>query len=321
MFAAAQKEANMAAGQKTNKQKKQRILSAVEVERGKSRGTCLSPPVLPKVWRRPFWMILESPSTVRSYKKREEDRRSERWEGFGFSAKRRRAPGRTFGAVMKDSHTCRPFIRLCISPHNLNTFIKVMHVFFHKRDHVTHRAGYVRAGRPLAVGPRRSRVPDFLLLSQQLAVLLLSVLHFNEQWDEAVLHLDTCKKTKTKFKKKNCLIVTTLPFAILIKIIINMPEIYFWMLQRKQTNKQNGVTESWQRQVRLKIKLPAVHRLVENCESCCYKTNRLSINCPFTLGLFTSKHYRAFLTGYYYFLPPFVIVEPERHCLAVDLKK
>lgn len=40
-------------------------------------------------------------------------------------------------------------------------------------------------------------------------------------------------------KKKNCLIVTTLPFAILIKIIINMPEIYFWMLQRKkQTNKQ-----------------------------------------------------------------------------------
>lgn len=188
--------------QQDKKQKKQRILSAVEVERRKSRGTCLSPPVLPKVWRRPFWMILESPSTVRSYKKREEDR-SERWEGFGFSAKRRRAPGRTFGAVMKDSQTCRPFIRLCISPHNLNTFIKVMHVFFHKRDHVTHRAGYVRAGRPLAIGPRRSRVTDFLLLPQQLAVLLLSVLHFNEQWDEAVLHLDTCKKNPPK-KRFNC---------------------------------------------------------------------------------------------------------------------
>lgn len=211
----------------TNRRSREFYLQWKE-ERGKSRGTCLSPPVLPKVWRRPFWMILESPSTVRSYKKREEDRRSERWEGFGFSAKRRRAPGRTFGAVMKDSHTCRPFIRLCISPHNLNTFIKVMHVFFHERDHVTHRAGYVRAGRPLAVGPRRSRVPDFLLLPQQLAVLLLSVLHFNEQWDEAVLHLDTCKKPKTL---KNGLIVTTLPFAIPIKIIINMPEIYFWMLQ------------------------------------------------------------------------------------------
>lgn len=53
------------------------------------------------------------------------------------------------------------------------------------------------------------------------------------------------QKDQNKIKKKNCLIVTTLPFAILIKIIINMPEIYFWMLQRKkQTNKQNGVTES-----------------------------------------------------------------------------
>lgn len=54
---------------------------------------------------------------------------------------------------------------------------------------VTHRARDVRAGGPLAVGPRRGRAADFLLLAQQLAVLLLPVLHVDEQRDEAVLHL------------------------------------------------------------------------------------------------------------------------------------
>lgn len=54
---------------------------------------------------------------------------------------------------------------------------------------VTHRARDVRAGGPLAVGPRRGRAADFLPLAQQLAVLLLPVLHVDEQRDEAVLHL------------------------------------------------------------------------------------------------------------------------------------
>ena len=59
------------------------------------------------------------------------------------------------------------------------------------RHHATHRARYVRAGCPLAVGPGRSRTSDFLLLPQQVAVLLLSVLHVDQQRDEAVLNLHT----------------------------------------------------------------------------------------------------------------------------------
>lgn len=62
---------------------------------------------------------------------------------------------------------------------------------------MTHRARYVRAGCPLAVGPGRGRgrAPDFLLFAQQLAVLLLPVLHVDEQRDEAVLHLVGFKST------------------------------------------------------------------------------------------------------------------------------
>lgn len=54
---------------------------------------------------------------------------------------------------------------------------------------VTHRARDVRAARPLAVGPGAARTSDLLPLAQQLAVLLLSVLHVDQQRDEAVLHL------------------------------------------------------------------------------------------------------------------------------------
>ena len=43
----------------------------------KSRGTCLSPPVLPKVWRRPLWMTLESPSRVSSYEEQRKEGRRE----------------------------------------------------------------------------------------------------------------------------------------------------------------------------------------------------------------------------------------------------
>lgn len=39
------------------------------------------------------------------------------------------------------------------------------------------------------------------------------------------------KKTNKQKNQKNGLIVITLPFAIFVKIIIIMPEIYFWMLQ------------------------------------------------------------------------------------------
>ncbi len=60
---------------------------------------------------------------------------------------------------------------------------------------MSHRARYVRAGCPLAVGPGCGRTPDFLLLPQQLAVLLLPVLHVDQQRDEAVLHLRFQHKT------------------------------------------------------------------------------------------------------------------------------
>lgn len=62
---------------------------------------------------------------------------------------------------------------------------------------MTHRAWYVSAGCPLAVGPGCSRTSDFLLLPQQLTVLLLPVLHVDQQRDEAVLHL-FCKTQNSK---------------------------------------------------------------------------------------------------------------------------
>lgn len=62
---------------------------------------------------------------------------------------------------------------------------------------VTHRARYVCAARPLAVGATCRRASDLLLLAQQLAVLLLSVLHVDEQRDEAVLHLQKTKEHDT----------------------------------------------------------------------------------------------------------------------------
>lgn len=77
---------------------------------------------------------------------------------------------------------------------------------------MTHRAGYVRAGRPLAVGPRHSGASDFLLLPQQLAVLLLSVLHVDEQRDEAVLHL--CARAQKK--KPYYIIMITLELQLSI---------------------------------------------------------------------------------------------------------
>lgn len=63
---------------------------------------------------------------------------------------------------------------------------------------VTHRSRDVRARRPLAVGPGCGGAPDFLLFPQQLPVLLLPVLHVDQQRDEAVLHLDT----ETRFRAK-----------------------------------------------------------------------------------------------------------------------
>lgn len=56
---------------------------------------------------------------------------------------------------------------------------------------VTHRSRDVRARGSLAVGPGCGGAPDFLLFPQQLPVLLLPVLHVDQQRDEAVLHLDT----------------------------------------------------------------------------------------------------------------------------------
>lgn len=66
---------------------------------------------------------------------------------------------------------------------------------------MTHRAGYVRAGGPLAVGPGCGRASDFLLLPQQLAVLLLPVLHVDQQRNEAVLHLFVAERHRTALKQ------------------------------------------------------------------------------------------------------------------------
>lgn len=63
---------------------------------------------------------------------------------------------------------------------------------------MTHRARYVRAGGPLAVGPGCGRASDFLLLPQQLTVLLLPVLHVDQQRDEAVLHLFVAKTPQNR---------------------------------------------------------------------------------------------------------------------------
>lgn len=75
--AAVEKETNMLV---TVRKKKKKIVSWK-----KSRGTCLSPPVFPKVWRRPFWMTLESPSRVSSYEEREEGGKQESKERWGGS--------------------------------------------------------------------------------------------------------------------------------------------------------------------------------------------------------------------------------------------
>lgn len=178
------------------KEKKHRNVSPVQ---RKSRGTCLSPPVLPKVWRRPFWMTVESPSRVRSYKKREEGGKKRRFLYQGKGGKK----VKTLWCLCESESSPRT---PCNSPFNLNTceavslfIIIIMHAgrFFLLClyasstiiHHMTHRAGYMRAGGPLAVWPRRNRTSDFLLLPQQLAVLLLSVLHIDQQRYEAVLHL------------------------------------------------------------------------------------------------------------------------------------
>lgn len=81
--------------------------------------------------------------------------------------------------------------RGCVTVSSLSSCIRAIRVCLCscRPRHMTHRARYVRAGCPLAVGPGRRRTSDFLLLPQQLAVLLLSVLHVDQQRDEAVLHL------------------------------------------------------------------------------------------------------------------------------------
>lgn len=80
-------------------------------------------------------------------------------------------------------HTCGYVV-------NLQTMI--MHlfcVFSVYTSLLTHRAWYVCAVCPLTVGPRRGCTTDFLLLAQQFAVLLLFVLHVDQQRNKAVLDL------------------------------------------------------------------------------------------------------------------------------------
>lgn len=77
-------------------------------------------------------------------------------------------------------YMCPSFINCCTN-HAYGAHVFVLFMRPMLCHHMSHRARYVRAGCPLAVGSGCSRTSDFLLLSQQLAMLLLSVLHVDQQ--------------------------------------------------------------------------------------------------------------------------------------------
>lgn len=153
-------------------------------------GTCLSPPVVPKVWRRPFWMTLESPSRVRSYKQWEEGgkkKRVNRDKEISMLRKRRKRLGtnpwckwnsnlvmQTICQVKHHAHLIRIqsvwlCIHVCFTTHHYNHAYRAYAFVFvmppTQRHHMTHRAWYVCAGCPLAIRTGCSHTSDLLLLA------------------------------------------------------------------------------------------------------------------------------------------------------------
>lgn len=117
-------------------------------------------------------MTLESPSRVRSYEEqREGGKKSRQMRRFLLLVQRRKAGGE------------KP--ALCPVPAG-----GVGAGLDASGGGATHRSRDVRARGSLAVGPGRHGASDLLLFPQQLPVLLLPVLHVDQQRDEAVLHLD-----------------------------------------------------------------------------------------------------------------------------------
>lgn len=136
-------------------------------------------------------MTLESPSRVRSYEEeqRKEGREQTDEELSVFS-------GEEEGSPQSLDSGGKPAICPLVVPPPGAEGTRVG--LYASRVGATHRSRDVRARRSLAVGPGGGGAPDFLLFPQQLPVLLLPVLHVDQQRDEAVLHLDT----ETPFRAK-----------------------------------------------------------------------------------------------------------------------
>lgn len=125
-------------------------------------------------------MTLESPSRVRSYEEqRKEGKESRQMRRLLFLAERKKVHHRA-PALEKSQGTRRALLL----PHANGSSLRLPSCVG-----VTHRSRDVGAGGPLAVGPGCRRASDFLLFALQLPVLLLPVLHVDQQRDEAVLHL------------------------------------------------------------------------------------------------------------------------------------
>lgn len=135
-------------------------------------------------------MTLESPSRVRSYEEqRKEAKREQKDEEASiFRGEEEGSPqSRDVG---EKPTICQVTRRALLSSHTKGILVRLYASYVG----VTHRSRDVRARRSLAVGSGCRRASDFLLFPQQLPVLLLPVLHVDQQRDEAVLNLDleTC---------------------------------------------------------------------------------------------------------------------------------
>lgn len=138
-------------------------------------------------------MTLESPSRVRSYEEQRKEEREQTDEEVSiFSGEEEGSPQSLDGGEKPAICAVLVLARRC--PHTPEEHVLVLCASCIR---VTHRSLDVCA-RSLAVGPGCGGAPDFLLFPQQLPVLLLPVLHVDQQRDEAVLHLDGETLLRTK---------------------------------------------------------------------------------------------------------------------------
>lgn len=153
-------------------------------------------------------------------------------------------------------------------------------------QHMTHRARYVRAGCSLAVGPGCRRASDFLLLPQQLAVLLLSVLHVDQQRDEAVLHLvlqmENSLMCAVFFNDQTALIITTFNYTYNYRNLFLSAESCHWSKLHYIAVKLRVIHWSWFQNP----ELCGLFSLHSRCSKSC-----LQIKFLISKHLFTSKHH------------------------------